>query len=347
MKEVDYIVVGLGIAGLSFAEQLSEHNKSFVVIDKGVHGSTTVSGGVFNPTVLKRFTAAWNATVFVQDALPFYQGLAKKLKVSIMETLPVYRILKSVEEQNNWMLASGNDAVESFLSSEILKNNNTSVIAPFGLGSVVGAGRIDPSLLLKVYRDYLLDQDKLCSQRFEYDMLTSDNGRINYKDLSARHIVFAEGAAAIHNPYFPKQCLVGNKGEYIIIKAPELKSTAILKGPMMVIPLGSDLYKVGATYSRDDYTHHNTDEAREEIVAKLRNMLSCDFEVVDQVAGVRPTVKDRRPLLGALPDQANTYFYNGLGTRGILMAPALSKMLYMFIEAGVPLPSEVDIQRFL
>lgn len=347
MKEVDYIIVGLGIAGLSFAEQLSAHNKSFIVIDKGINGSTTVSGGVFNPTVLKRFTAAWNANTFIEDALPFYQELSVKLQVSIVETLPVYRILKSIEEQNNWMLASANESVGSFLSSEILNNQNTSIIAPFGLGSVVRAGRIDPSLVLKAYSIHLDKQGKLRSESFQYDMLTRINGRICYKDLSARQIVFAEGAAAIHNPAFPKKFLVGNKGEYIIIKATELKCTAILKGPMMVIPLGNDMYKVGATYSRDDYTHHTTDIACEEIATKLKKMISCDFEIINQVAGVRPTVKDRRPLLGALPDQTNAYYFNGLGTRGILMAPSLSATLYEHIEKGMPLPKEVNIQRFL
>ncbi|MGB0261074.1 MAG: NAD(P)-binding protein [Flavobacteriaceae bacterium] len=37
---VDYIVVGLGLAGLAFCEQLRKNNKSFVVFD---HGPTSAS----------------------------------------------------------------------------------------------------------------------------------------------------------------------------------------------------------------------------------------------------------------------------------------------------------------
>ena len=58
VKKVDYIIVGLGIAGLSLCEVLLKANKSFVVIDQGTDAATLVSGGVFNPVVLKRFTPA-------------------------------------------------------------------------------------------------------------------------------------------------------------------------------------------------------------------------------------------------------------------------------------------------
>jgi glycine/D-amino acid oxidase-like deaminating enzyme len=75
-------------------------------------------------------------------------------------------------------------------------------------------------------------------------------------------------------------------------------------------------------------------------------MINCDFEVVDQVAGMRPTVKDRRPVVGSIENN-NIYFLNGLGTRGLLMAPLLSLRLMEHIEKGDPLPPEIDVKRFL
>ena len=55
MKEVDYIIVGLGIAGIAFCETLRKNNKSFLVYDTGINHSTIISGGVFNPVVLKPY----------------------------------------------------------------------------------------------------------------------------------------------------------------------------------------------------------------------------------------------------------------------------------------------------
>ena len=78
MKHVDYIIVGMGIAGLVFSKTLRDKGKSFVVIDNPKQGATKVSGGVLNPTVLKRFTPAWNTVEFVLKAAPFmnlWQGI--------------------------------------------------------------------------------------------------------------------------------------------------------------------------------------------------------------------------------------------------------------------------------
>ncbi|KKL04323.1 hypothetical protein LCGC14_2617230, partial [marine sediment metagenome] len=56
MKELDYIVVGLGLAGMAFCEQLYGHDKKFIVVDSGGASASRVSGGVYNPVILKRYT---------------------------------------------------------------------------------------------------------------------------------------------------------------------------------------------------------------------------------------------------------------------------------------------------
>ncbi|MBZ0327443.1 MAG: FAD-binding oxidoreductase [Altibacter sp.] len=346
MKDVDYIVVGLGIAGLSFCEQLQREDKRFVVFDSGVHGATVASGGVFNPVVLKHFTGTWMAREQLDIAVPFYKALAAKLEITTFETVPVFRILKNAEEQNNWTVASDKKELSSFLSSEIIKNTNLAINAPFGYGKVIVSGRIFPKQLFQAYRSYLQKNGRLFPEAFQYDLLQENKKGVRYKDISARKIVFAEGAAAINNPFFPKQLLIPNKGEYIIITAPELQLEYMLKGPVFVIPLGNHQYKVGATYSREDATTHPTAAAKQEIVSKLQQMIHCPFEVIDQIAGVRPTTKDRRPILGTHTSEAHKVFFNGLGTRGILMAPFLAKMLYSHLEEEKELPKEVNMARF-
>ncbi|RFN59699.1 NAD(P)/FAD-dependent oxidoreductase [Marixanthomonas ophiurae] len=345
MKQVDYIIVGLGIAGISFCETLQKHNKSFMVYDTGINHSTVVSGGVFNPVVLKRFTAVWNGSIFLEKAIPFYKTVSEKLQVQLLENTPIYRILNNIEEQNDWMVASDKKVLSPFLSTEIIKNENKSIKAPHGFGKVLECGKINPSKLISAYRNYLQNTNQLITETFEYEQLQLKTDSVSYKTISANKIVFSEGASAVKNPYFPTDNFVGNKGEYLLIKAPKLQSEGILKGSLFIIPQGDDIYKVGATYSRDDFSKHATEEARKTITSKLEKMISCDYEIIDQIAGVRPTVKDRKPLLGTL-EHENLLFFNGLGTRGILMAPLLSQWLYDFSENNNNLPSEVNIGRF-
>ncbi|HFS67189.1 MAG TPA: FAD-dependent oxidoreductase, partial [Flavobacteriia bacterium] len=54
--KVDYIIVGLGLAGISFIERLKEHHKSFVVFENNSQNASKVASGLFNPVILKRFT---------------------------------------------------------------------------------------------------------------------------------------------------------------------------------------------------------------------------------------------------------------------------------------------------
>ena len=79
---------------------------------------------------------------------------------------------------------------------------------------------------------------------------------------------------------------------------------------------------------------------------KLETLSDCPFEIVHHGAQIRPTVSDRRPLLGNHPLHNNLYVFNGLGTRGVLMAPLLSSWLYEFIDFKKELPDAVAINRF-
>ncbi|MEL6811295.1 MAG: FAD-dependent oxidoreductase [Bacteroidota bacterium] len=346
MREVDYIIVGLGIAGICFCEELERQGKSFVVFDASEpKGATSVAGGVVNPVVLKRFTPVWNVSPFLKEAFPFYQDLNTKLQADFLDEVCIDRVFKNRQEQNDWLVASDGVKLSTFLSAQIISNANPSVDAPFGLGRVGKAFRMNTTALLNDYRAYLEEKDCLIPEAFKYGELVSKETLL-YQNYKATSLVFAEGASVVNNPYFVIDSIIPKKGEYIVIKAPELKLQNIVKGPFFVIPLGEDLYKVGATFAHGDMAPTITEEGKMQLVAALEKLIHCPFEVVDQMAGFRPTVKDRRPLLGNL-SMKPLYFLNGLGTRGLLMAPLLARQLYDFIENGLPLPEDVNIRRFL
>jgi len=346
MASLEYLIVGLGISGISFCEELEANGKNFMVVDSQISGATSASGGVFNPMVLKRFTPVWNAEEHITRARTFYTNISAKLDVNFVEDVPVFRILNSIEEQNNWLVASDRLDLKTFISASVVQNKNQYVNAPYGFGKVLRSGKIFPTRLLDAYRNYLKQHNRLRVEVFKHDALHQIDGSWVYQGIEAKKIIFAEGPSAKNNPYFPSELLLRNKGEYIIVKAPLLQLSEIIKGPMFIIPLGNDLYKVGASFDRDDKTPEITEQAKNHLSRVLSKMIDCPFEVVDQVAGMRPTTRDRRPLLGALPENPDLIFFNGLGTRGIMIAPTMSRILYEHIELGTVLPHEIDIQRF-
>mgnify|MGYP006200208843 CR=1 FL=1 len=51
-------------------------------------------------------------------------------------------------------------------------------------------------------------------------------------------------------------------------------------------------------------------------------------------------------MIGTHPKFKNLHVLNGLGTRGVMLAPAMAKALFEHIEYQMPLPKEIDIKRF-
>ncbi|MEO0571394.1 MAG: FAD-binding oxidoreductase [Bacteroidota bacterium] len=343
---VDYIIVGLGLAGISFCEQLVENGKSFMVVSDDSEQASLVAGGLYNPVILKRFTLAWKADEQMKLALPFYASLEKKLKVKLDYKVPVYRRFTSIEEQNGWFEASDKVGLKDFLSIELKENDNGCIDAPFGMGEVLHTGRVDTKTLIKKYKGYLLQKSALRQENFDFDALHFENGGIRYQNVAAKKVVFAEGFGLKKNPFFNYLPLNGTKGELLTIHAPTLKEKSVIKSSVFIIPLKKDHYRIGATYKWKDTTSIPTDLSKKELLDKLKMFLHCDFEVVDHVAGIRPTVTDRRPLVGRHPKQKNVFVLNGFGSRGVLIAPFAAQQLYGCIAYGKDIDPAMNIKRF-
>jgi len=343
---LDYIVVGLGLAGVAFCEILEENNKKFVVFNDQSQTSSRIAGGLSNPVILKRFTLAWKADELIPESNMFYSKLEHKLQKKFLQDLEIYRRFFSVEEQNSWFEASDKKQLKPFLDPQLVRNYNYQLAAPYNFGSVLQAKKLDTENLLSAYTNYLIKKDLLQAQKFDYNKLIFHNSYLSYRGVQAKKIVFAEGFGLKKNPFFNYLPLQGSKGEYITIRAPLLKAQHAIKSSMFIIPLGNDKYKVGATYNNNDFTNTPTIPAKEQILKKLDEVLLCPYEEVAHVAGVRPTVKDRRPLIGKHPNHEQLLILNGFGSHGVMIAPWAANQLYNHIENNSPISIDADIARF-
>lgn len=343
---VDYIIVGLGLAGIAMVEELKRQEKTFVVYEDSSQTSSLVAGGMYNPVILKRFTPVWNAKEQLDIAIPFYLSLEKELSASFDEPLDIYRTFKSIEEQNNWFIASDKPVLQEYMHPELVKVEANHVVAPYQAGRVKHTGRIRVRELVSSYREHLKENGQLIEETFRHDRIITWKTHIEYKNRTASRIVFCEGNGLKNNPFFNKLPLNGTKGELLTIHAPDLKLDDIIKSAVFVLPLGNDLYKVGATFNWADKTNSPTQEGRRELEKKLKTVITCEYKIIEHEAGVRPTTGDRRPLLGVHKDNHRLVLLNGLGTRGVMIAPLMAKKLYQFIENNQALDREIDISRF-
>lgn len=342
----DYLIVGGGLAGMAMAETLREAGVSFTLFDDRSQRASRVAGGLYNPVVLKRLTLSWNGSQLMAGSIPFYTRLQDRLGIRVDLKQTVLRRFGSIQEQNAWFEAMDKPGLAEFLDPKLVPNRNPALEAPYGFGRVMHTGRIQTAALLNAYGDQLRNSGMLHTASFDHAALQCTPGGVSYQGKAVKGVIFCEGFGMRGNPFFNYLPLQGTKGELLTIRAPEYREEAVIKSGVFTIPLGNHRYRVGATYAWNDYKQEPTDKARTELLGKLDTFLKCPYEVEGQIAGIRPTVPDRRPLVGRHPQQAGLYVLNGLGSRGVLIAPFAAARLWAFISEGAALPPEMDIARY-
>ena len=344
--DVDYIIVGLGLAGIAFVEELLNANKTFVVFENNSQTSSIVAGGVYNPVILKRFNAVWNGHQQIVDSQPLYKRLEEKLNVKLDYKFSIKKAVGSIGDENNWFLALDKPTLSNYMNPKISKHKIKGVIGDLGFGELTGTGRIDTALLVKSYRAYIKRLNNLINESFEHSKLSIVDKAVKYKNITANKVVFCEGYGITENPFFKHLPLNEAKGETVTIHAPDLKIDFLLKSAAFVMPLGNDYYKVGATFNWTDKTCNPTNEARKELEEKLSKVITVPYTITDHTAGIRPTVNDRRPLVGVHQEYKQLVVLNGLGTRGVMIGPTVAKNLFNHLEKGAELDPEINIKRF-
>ena len=89
-----------------------------------------------------------------------------------------------------------------------------------------------------------------------------------------------------------------------------------------------------------------TQAAEDDLLNRVKKFVSLPIYVENRLAGIRPAVQDRRPIIGTHPNFPQLSIINGMGSKAVLLAPLLSEILINHIENGLPIPVEVAINRF-
>ncbi len=335
----------MGIAGICYAETLHQNKKSFYVIDNKKPGSSKIAAGIFNPTVLKRYNMTWNGEEFHKNAIIFFKKIENKYKNQIIFKNDILKVFSSFSDQNNWAVASKKPVLKEFLDSKIHTKKIKGVLTEFGYGLVKKCGRISTLNMINGFKNKF--KNNLLYEDFDFKKLSSHDNKIVYNKIVSKNIVFCEGYSIISNPFFKHLPVKGSKGEFLIVKIPNLNLNQIIKrSSIFIMPLGNQIYWVGATYDNSDKKNRPTQLKKQWLIEKLESIIMESYKIIEHKASIRPSTIDRRPIIGSHPNYKNIYLLNGLGSRGILLAPTLSFWLYNYIYYGLPFPEEVDLNRF-
>ena len=342
----DCIVVGFGIAGIAVTGHFHAQGKRVLVVDANEVKASVVAAGLYNPVILKRFSMAWNADEQLEYAKQFYGSLEKQLKGVFIEPLGVIRKFESIKEQNSWFSKLDNPGLNKYMSNELFCGQVHGVDAPFNYGKLENTGRILIKRLIESYILHLKKENAFLEEKFDFGELKIDDTNVEYRGHKADSVIFCEGYGLKQNPFFKHLPLVGNKGSYIIIECEDLQLKTALKAHFFLIPLGKKRYKFGATYENHFKNVDHDTAAKAHLVEELEKLISVPYTLIAQQTGIRPTVIDRRPLVGQHSKYKPLFVCNGMGTRGVMLGPTSAKHLTDYILSKTPIPKEIDISRF-
>jgi glycine oxidase len=344
---VDYLIVGQGLAGSCLAYQLMKRQKKIAVVDLPQNNiCTSKAAGLFNPVTGQNITKTWLADETFSYLHQFYREIQDALSVSFFFPLTLYRPFSTAEEQNEWMGRSIHPNYQSVLEEVHTKSQYAEVNDELGGITLKSTGYIDPNILMTSVRKMILENGVFLQTRFRHDKLLLSGGGVEFENIRASKVIFCEGAEVINNPWFKSVPIRPLKGETMLIKTAFQKHVILNRGVYMVPDTLGAKWKVGSTYNPQDKSLGNTEKGRAELISKLTLLLKSSFEIESEDWGIRPTSVDRRPVLGAHPKDDRLMIFNGLGTKGVSLAPYFSDILVRRLENGIPVSKEVDVTRF-
>lgn len=347
MNELDYIIVGQGLAGSVLAYQLMEAGKKIVVIDENYpQTSSKVAAGLCNPVVFKRLTKSWLVESVLPIAVNFYRNQEQLLSNHFYQEMPIYKLFVDEKESSFWKQKSNEPELFDWISDKNEKPFDENFIAmPFGASKVLQSGFLRTKKWLQAFQEYLIKNNAFVESTFDYADLKIEENSVYWKNFKAKGIIFCEGYKNSFNPYFKNLPFKLTKGEVLSVDFENLTLEAAINKGVFVLPYDG-AYKLGATYNWDNIDENITEKAKHELLKKAQKFIKDTVVIKTHEAGVRPTVSDRRPLLGGHPQHKNLFIFNGLGTKGVMLAPWLAQKFVRYLLHHEPLPEEVNINRF-
>lgn len=343
MQEVDFLIVGQGLAGTLFAHHALQQGHPILVLnDETTMASSMVAAGMFTPVNPKRMSVAWMYEQLYATLQQTYAQLEAQTEARFFYHMPIYNVIASAKESNDFSEKMSNPSFTGYVHQET--QHGLPVKQEFGGFSINQSGWVDIPVLIESFRNVLRKMNAYQAHLFDSSKLTEQSDGICYENIKAKYVVSCVGHQLHQTGLFGKH--KGTKGDTLIISSKSLPKDWILKKGIYMVPLLDNRFKVGATYNRNFDNAQPQPQDAEELMQKLANLTEVETSVLTHQTAIRPTTPDRKPVLGKWRDHNRVYVFNGLGTKGVTYGPFFARHLFNHIIHNDALMPEVDIKRF-
>jgi len=341
--EVDYIIVGQGLAGSILAFKLLKKGyKVLVFNDEEIISATSIAAGMFTPVSGKRLTESYLAPTLLYHLNQTYQEMEIWTGKKFLHHMPIQQSFSSIKDQNDFY-GNRSDKINQYINSEPAMSSN--IQAPFGGFEINQSGWLNTIDFLAGVKQKLIQANGYLPIQLNSNEINFESNKVTYQNYTCKAVVFCTGYQNLSNPFFNNVPIIPNKGDVFLIETDLLDKNKIYKRGAYAVGIGNQLFKAGSTYYWNNSAPFPTKEGYDELKAKTDVLFNGDYQIKEHLVGIRPTTQDRKPVLGKhnlLP----VYMFNGLGTKGVMMAPYFSDMMVDFLLHDIQPSIEVSIDRF-
>lgn len=359
--QTDYCILGAGIAGLSLADALAEHDVSSIVIEKNTIGSgaSGTPGGLVNPATGRRAKKTWKAEQCYEaiaanlEKIQAYSDTSFYWNNGLLRPALLTKMARKMKEQyttTTWP----EGWCEWKSKAEIQEIHPGIECVGGGLWLPIGI-TVDIGSYIKSYANYLEDFgiEIICGES-PYPILEDDYWilELDKSTIKANHLIFATGHSIATSPFWdwiPLELIKGQVAKFKREDRPLSFSHSISSLGYIANTDQQNTFIQGSTYEHD-FTHLNPDREGESYLRKrLRRtlpQLEEQSKLIDQWAGVRTSTPNYKPILGLHPAYSNLHLFSGLGSKGLLYGKFLAKHYANHLTNHTSLYPEIDINRF-
>lgn len=345
-QPLDFVIVGQGIAGTTLAWQLRWQGLRGLIIDadNGCSASN-VAAGLMTPVTGRRLVPAWRLDECWSTAVEFYRRVEAETDSHFLTQPGQVRLFDSQQSQEYFVRRNWNEHPVEIQQPQPLVNEDQ-FKSTYGGFELPMAGRLDVPEYLRASRNAFETADSfriMAIESGEDVTLTESGGYLARLGIHARRVIFCQGTAATRCRWFSHVKMEPARGEILTLRIDGLTETRIVNQGVWLTPCGDGIFKAGSTYDLNNLDAGPTVAGREEICERLRRFLRLPFEMIDHTSGVRPIVSGRQPVIGLHPEYSQLGIFNGLGSKGSLLAPYVANQLAERIVNNSPIDSELDV----
>jgi glycine oxidase len=348
-QHFENVIVGQGLAGSAMAWTLHWAGQSVLLLDRAEQNTASrVAAGLITPATGKRLVVSAKYREQFTAAKNFYRRVEQETARTFFSEVEMLRLFEDEAGRAEFMNRSDHEKWAQVSEWAGVLQAGKAVHKGIRMQQ---AGRLDIKSYLSATRRFFEERGCYRETEFTAGECEQEEDKADHSTgitlvtqaAVANRLIMCTGAAT--TSFFPEVPNNPARGDILNVRIPGYERREVVHRSIWIAAEGDGTQTVGSTYDWNYLSSEPTEKGRKEILGKLSRVIEGPVEVLDQVAAVRPTMKDYEPVLGRHTKWQNVFVLNGFGSKGTLLAPSMAEKLLESMEGTAEQEAKYNYDR--